>query len=55
MAKKEKTKSKMDLIFNNLEESLIMLKEEYSIKATNPLSTSINQLELLIRELYKIK
>lgn len=50
-----KEKSKIEKVKLNLEESLLLLNEEYALHASNPLSTSINQLELLIRELHKIK
>lgn len=55
MAKTIKEVSKIKLIAEKLNESLVLAKEEYQSNASNPLSSIIVDLELTILELKKIK
>jgi len=55
MAKATKEVTKIELIAEKLNESLVLAKEEYQSNASNPLYSVITDLELTILELKKIK
>lgn len=47
--------SGIEMVYHLLQEALVLAKEEYLVKPTNPLSSVIVDLELTILELKKIK